>query len=196
VQQLRNVLERVEGRGYKAYKALAGRYEFPDFELFIDHVQGDPFAEPSRIRVRVSIQRAGIPDDLYATRTRRIALEDFIGRSTAAAIRREVRGERGIGKSGEIAITTSAQQVLVRDAVRVADHAVELRMRLGLPARGRTILAREAEAMLFTELPAVIGASLLAAPKVWEAARRHVDSVDDQAWLRGWLALRRSSPSA
>ena len=46
-------LHRMDGRGYKAYKEIKGEYSFPGFTLLIDHVQGDPFATPSRIRVRV-----------------------------------------------------------------------------------------------------------------------------------------------
>ena len=41
----------IEGRSYKAYKSIAGRYEADGFTLAVEHVQGDPFAEPSRLRV-------------------------------------------------------------------------------------------------------------------------------------------------
>ena len=44
---LRKTLSHLDGRGYKAYKQIQGRFEFPDFELLIDHVQGDPFAQPA-----------------------------------------------------------------------------------------------------------------------------------------------------
>ena len=53
-QNLKSILSRIDGRGYKAYKDLQGRYEFAGFELHIDHVQGDPFAAPSKVRVRVA----------------------------------------------------------------------------------------------------------------------------------------------
>ena len=38
VDDLRNVLARIDGRGYKAYKDLQGAYAYPRFLLFIDHV--------------------------------------------------------------------------------------------------------------------------------------------------------------
>ena len=53
LDELRRVLKRIDGKGYKAYKDLEGAYIGKDFFLFIDHVQGDPFASPSKIRLRV-----------------------------------------------------------------------------------------------------------------------------------------------
>ena len=50
---LKRELDRIDGRGYKSYKDLEGQYDFDKFILSIDHVQGDPFAAPSRIRVIV-----------------------------------------------------------------------------------------------------------------------------------------------
>jgi len=61
-QELRKTLGRIDGRGYKAYKDIEGVYDYPEgFTLFVDHVQGDPFASPSRLRVRVTAGQAGFP---------------------------------------------------------------------------------------------------------------------------------------
>ena len=53
MNRLRNLLSKIDGRGYKAYKELEGRYKFPDFELYIEHVQADPYAPPSACRIIV-----------------------------------------------------------------------------------------------------------------------------------------------
>ena len=58
---LRRILQRIDGRGYKAYKDIQGQYRFPQFTLFVDYVQGDPFAAPSRLRVQVPQPVAGYP---------------------------------------------------------------------------------------------------------------------------------------
>ena len=50
---LGTVLRGLDGRGYKAYKAIAGAWDFGDFTLHVDHVQGDPFAAPSRVLIDV-----------------------------------------------------------------------------------------------------------------------------------------------
>jgi predicted ABC-class ATPase len=55
------ILQRIDGKGYKAYQEIGGTYQFQTFTLIIDHVQGDPFAEPSRRRILVTQSRAGFP---------------------------------------------------------------------------------------------------------------------------------------
>ncbi|MFQ6053857.1 MAG: ABC-ATPase domain-containing protein, partial [Candidatus Bathyarchaeia archaeon] len=42
------------------------------FILFIDSVQGDPFASPSRVRTRVDQSLARFPQELYRNKVRRI----------------------------------------------------------------------------------------------------------------------------
>ena len=51
--ELRSLLSRIDHRGYPAYKDTKGQYRFPGYILSIDHVQGDPFASPSKVSVRV-----------------------------------------------------------------------------------------------------------------------------------------------
>ena len=57
---LQKKLLSLDGRGYKAYKDIKGRYAFNDFDLIIDHVQGDPFAAPSKMRIFVPQKTAEI----------------------------------------------------------------------------------------------------------------------------------------
>ena len=49
-EDLKQILERIDHRGYPAYKDTRGVYQFGTYILGIDHVQGDPFAAPSRLR--------------------------------------------------------------------------------------------------------------------------------------------------
>ena len=46
---LQTKLHAIHQKGYPAYKELRGTYQFPNYLLYIDHVQGDPFASPSSI---------------------------------------------------------------------------------------------------------------------------------------------------
>ena len=75
---LKRILSRIDGRSYPAYKGIAGAYEFPHFTLIIDHVQGDPFASPSRVRVRVPQTVAQFPPLLFSNKSRRIGLEGYL----------------------------------------------------------------------------------------------------------------------
>ena len=63
--QLRELLARIDHRGYPAYKDLTGQWDFAGYTLVIDHVQGDPFASPSSVHVEVSGKKAGFPESLY-----------------------------------------------------------------------------------------------------------------------------------
>jgi predicted ABC-class ATPase len=187
MERLREKLLALEGKSYKAYKAIAGVYQYSDFQLSIDHVQGDPFATPSRISLRLDAARAALPAALWASPVRRVALEDYLGRAVARAIRRHVQGRRGSGGSGEMHIATSGQQVLVRNAVLIDAQGLEARLTLGLPADGRRAAGREAAAMFCDELPQVVAASLLFVKLDAAQVQRHVESVEDQDALRRWL---------
>ncbi|MDE0145804.1 MAG: ABC-ATPase domain-containing protein [Nitrospira sp.] len=187
VDDLRNILARIDGRGYKAYKDLQGAYAFPGFTLFIDHVQGDPFASPSKIRVRVPGTVARLPTNLFSSHVRRVALQDFLIREVHHAIRHVCRGNRGIGKSGLVEIDAGSQEVLERTAMVVTPQWVEARLSLGLPAQGRTILGRQAEAMLCQELPEIAERAMKWRSVDQERARTFVDCVDNQESIRAQL---------
>lgn len=181
---LKNTLIRIDGRGYKAYKDINGTYDFGDHLLIIDYVQGDPFASPSRIRVRVPQKVAGFPEDTYSTRSREIGLRDFLTRGFNSACRKYVNGRRGIGKSGIIAMDTPGQEVLERTSIIVTKEHVEARFVMGLPAFGRRIAARHASDMFFEELPRIIESSLLFTNVDVRKLYEHIETIEDADYLR------------
>ncbi len=190
MERLQTLLTRIDGHGYKAYKRLQGEYQFPKFRLHIDHVQGDPFAEPSRCRILVDKTTAAIPLQLYSSQTRRIALEDYLGRSFSRALHGNVQGGRGSGKSGDITMAPYGQQVLRRNSVLIQEGAVELRFQIALPADGRSIASTQAAEMLFRELPLVVAEGILSINNDISTATAHVDSVEEQQHLRNQLKSR------
>ena len=182
---LRSTLLQLDGRGYKAYKEIKGRYEFPNFTLVIDYVQGDPFASPSQFRVLVPQGVAQFPPQLYQTRTREVALRDYLTRQFEQAAR-DVSSRRGTGKSGLIAIARTGQEILERTSAFIDDESVEIRFLLGLPARGRRILGRQAVEMLCEEIPEIVETlrySSLDSQKI----QKHVETAEDADWLRQQL---------
>ena len=188
MEKLRSTLNRIDGRGYKAYKDIEGLYSFPGYTLSIDHVQGDPFALASRVSIRIDLTEAAFPDELFSSTIRKTAFEDFLGRSIASSIKNFVKGQRGTGKSGEIRIEAGGQQVLLRNAVIVSSDAIEARLTVGLPADGRKVLAKHALEMFFCELPKVVDGSLFYKNCDAASIKNHVESVEDQEYLRRWLA--------
>jgi predicted ABC-class ATPase len=188
LQRLRSTLDRIDRKGYGAYKDLSGSHDFESFTLFVDRVQRDPFAPPSLIRIRT--RENTFDPKLFGHPVRRVAFEDFLTRSVERAIRRVVRGNRGSGGSGRVEIQWTSQVVLPRTSMVVAPDYVEARMAVGLPARGRSVDARAAKTMLLEELPEIVRRALVPAPQGGleeEPARLHVEVVEDANHLRGRL---------
>jgi predicted ABC-class ATPase len=190
-RELQAILRRIDGRGYRAYKEIQGRFQLPGFELFVDHVQGDPFAAPSKLRARVPLDLAALPAELVSSAVRRLALGDFLAREIRRAIRSagsgRGRGERGSGKSGLIEIDAGAQEVLERSAVVISPEWVEARLQLGLPAAGRRVLGRDAEELLCRTLPSVVERGLLWSKLPREQAQHFVHCVENQEHIRAQL---------
>ena len=70
---LRRILGHIDGRGYKAYRDIRGDFAFDVFTIHVDHVQGDPYAAPSKLRLRVPQTRAALPGELFDNPPRRRA---------------------------------------------------------------------------------------------------------------------------
>lgn len=66
-EDLKQILERIDHRGYPAYKDTRGAYQFGTYILGIDHVQGDPFAAPSRLHIQVAGRAARDSGEIYMT---------------------------------------------------------------------------------------------------------------------------------
>ncbi len=183
-EDLRRTLIRIDGKGYKAYKAIEGGYNFGSFGLFVDHVQGDPFASPSRIRAVVDLSQSRIPGELYRGKVRCIAFRDYLARIFSDRLKSVVKGQRGIGKSGLISIDRGGQEVLDRTAVMINKEKLEVRFVVGLPASGRTILGKEASEIFFDEIPRVVEGSLFVESLSIAKTRNHVETIEDQEFLR------------
>lgn len=183
--ELREQLKRIDHRSYPAYKELRGQYDFGDYILSIDHVQGDPFAAPSRLSVLVSGSRAGFPAELFDTMPKRITLQDQMTRAFGRAIQKGSFQAKGSGKSGLLSVSRCGQQVLERTALRIAgDGAITLRFEAGFPASGRTIQAGELGKMLFTILPEGVRSSLFYERADREKLKRAVRLCENQQFIR------------
>ena len=188
--QLLQTLHRINGKGYKAYKDIKGVYDFADFALSIDYVQGDPFAVPSRLSIQIPSSQAGLPSELYANKIRKVALADFLTRGFQEAIHRTAQGKRGSGNSGLFTIDCGRQEVLERNSVLITADFVEARFGVGLPAAGRRILGHEAEQMLLHELPRIADQALFYKNLSAQLLEQHVQVVEDQQALREQLEER------
>ncbi|HBN55500.1 MAG TPA: isopentenyl-diphosphate delta-isomerase, partial [Lachnospiraceae bacterium] len=190
---LRTMLRSIDHKSYPAYKSLAGVYQYQNFTLSIDHVQGDPFASPSSLHVEIPHKAAGFPTAYYEKDCSRIALQDFLTRQFASQFEDYNFKAKGSGKSGLLSITRCRQEVLDRSACQISENKIVARFHVGFPALGRTINAGELEKILFDFLPRCVENSFyyrkLDAKKV-EAA---IFLAEDQEALRNILTEEKLS---
>ena len=194
-KELKSLLQRIDGKGYKAYKDLQGMYNLEGFHLAVDYVQGDPFASPSRIRAVVPMNRAGFPRDSFDTPVKKEALKDYLTRSFHETLKKEYSGAKGTGKSGMISIDAPGQEVLERTSIYIDQEKVEVRLEVGLPAGGRRVLGRVCEKMLMESLPPFIEKNLyyknVNQEALWKSLRLREDQ--EALWTvmkeKGWIAF-------
>ncbi|MGH1344000.1 MAG: P-loop domain-containing protein [Nannocystales bacterium] len=151
---LQALLRRLDGGSYGAYKRIRGLWAGDQLDVAIDHVQGDPFAAPSVVRVRV--RHHGYEPAALRAGPGRVALCDLLLRRFAAATRKSAR--KGSGKSGVIDVDAGGAALLARSGCDIVDDAIELRFRVGLPAAGRRVLGRVAAELLCDAIPAMADA--------------------------------------
>lgn len=183
---LRNLLMRIDHRGYPAYKDTKDKYQFDQYVLSIDHVQGDPFAAPSKVSVHVPGRVAGFGRECFESNERRIAFQDFLLRRMALKVKDFSFKAKGSGKSGLIGISHPGQEILERSACTVdpATGNLVVRMEIGFPANGRTINAGELIKILFDFLPLCVRQTLLASTCPKASLEKVLFLADDQKAIR------------
>lgn len=183
-EDLRVSLRAINRKSYPAYKSLAGSYSFGKYILNIEHVQGDPFAAPSRLSVKVNHKIAGFPAEYYGTKWNKTALEDYLIRRFHKQADRFCFQAKGSGKSGIITVSRPGQEVLERTACEVGGDGITVRFEVGFPANGRTINATELEKILFDFLPVCVEQSLYYAKTPKQELERVIFLVEDQQYIR------------
>ena len=191
-QDLKDLLFRINRKSYPAYKDTKGSYRFPGYVLSIDHVQGDPFAAPSKISLHIKGAQAGFPESLYATREMRIALQNQLIRGFAAHIEKYNFRAKGSGKSGLIAISKPGQEILERSACTMDAKNGDLiiRLEVGFPANGRTINSGELIKILFDFLPVCVKDALFYRNLDARKLEQVRALAEDQTFIRKELAAR------
>lgn len=185
--ELRALLKSIDHKGYPAYKSAAGEWNFQKYILGIDHVQSDPFASPSSLRVELPCQMSGLPTEYYKEDCSRIALQDFLTRQLSKQFEQYNFKAKGSGKSGLLSISRCGQEVLERSACQIAKGKLTVRFHVGFPAFGRTINSGELEKILFEFLPRCIEGSLFYKNLDQKKVERAVFLAEDQEEIRKFL---------
>ena len=184
--ELQTLLRQIDHKGYPAYKDTRGKYQFQQYILSIDHVQGDPFAAPSKVSLIVPGRVAGFDRACYESRVRKIAFQDYLLRRMAAKIRDYSFKAKGSGKSGLLSVSHPGQEILERSACTVNTGTGDLtvRMEIGFPANGRTINSGELAKILFDFLPVCVRQTLLASSCPKDGLEKVLFLADDQQFIR------------
>ena len=188
--QLEQQLMSIHRKSYPAYKSLAGSWQFPGFILHIDHVQGDPFAAPSKVSVEVSQKTAAFPEELFDRKDKRIALQDHLTREFSRQVGEYMFQAKGSGKSGLISISRCGQEVLERTALEMNGKRILVRFEVGFPANGRTINAPELKKILFDYVPQCVKRALYYKNLNPKVLREVADLAEDQTFIREELKKR------
>ena len=183
-EDLRRLLESIDRKSYPAYKSAQGAYSFGSFVLSIDHVQGDPFASPSKVSITVPHQKAGYPASLFDTPWKRTAFEDYLVRQFAREIAQFNFKAKGSGKSGLIATSTPGPEILSRTACQCSQTGITARFEVGFPAFGRTINSGELIKILFDFLPRCVRGVFFYASRNPKEVQAVADLAEDQHFIR------------
>ena len=181
---LRKLLESIDRRSYPAYKDARGSYDFSDYVLTIDHVQGDPFASPSKLSVFIPHQKAGYPADYFDTPWKQTALEDYLVRQFYQEIAKYNFKAKGSGKSGLITTSHPGPEVLSRTACDCNAKGITVRFECGFPANGRTINSGELIKILFDFLPRCAKSVLYFKNRRPGEVKSVIDLAEDQQFIR------------
>ncbi len=183
-EDLRRLLESIDRKSYPAYKSAQGAYDFGSYTLSIDHVQGDPFASPSKISITVSHAKAGFPAAFFDQPWKKTAFEDDLVRQFGREIAQFNFKAKGSGKSGLLAISTPGPEILSRTACECGKNGISVRFQVGFPAFGRTINSGELIRILFDFLPRCVRNVLFASPQNKKRLQEVANLAEDQQFIR------------
>lgn len=184
---LKKQLLSIHRKSYPAYKSLKGVYDFGEYTLSIDHVQGDPFASPSHVTIRIPFSVHRFPKDLYKTPETKAAFEDHLLRRFASQIRKFSFQAKGSGKSGLLSVSSCGQEIISRTACEICsskDSTLIFRFHIGFPANGRTINATELEKILFDFLPSCVERGCLYRTCDKKKLTETFELAEDQTFIR------------
>ena len=188
--QLRQLLHSINRKSYPAYKSLRGTYAFDRYILSIDHVQGDPFASPSHVSVKLSHKDTGFPTEYYRDALTSTTLGDFLNRQFEQQVNRFTFRAKGSGKSGLISVSRCGQEVLSRTACEITARGITARFFIGFPANGRTINSTELEKILFDFLPVCVEKAFFYRNTDHKKLEQAIFLAEDQEFIRRELPAR------
>ena len=154
-EDLCRLLISIDHRGYPAYKDTRGRWSYGNYILSIDHVQGDPYAPPSRVLLRSKLATLGYAPEWSSGFERRLALSDFLLRRLGGLVQ-----EKYSGKDAAVVFDSAGPEMLVRNSLWIDNGELRACLQVRLPGEGRKIQAEAAAEILTMVMPDLVSAGL------------------------------------
>ena len=146
----------LNGKNYGLYKSLADKpWDFGDFVLEFIHVQGDPYAPPSRVLLRSKLATLGYAPEWSSGFERRLALSDFLLRRLGGLVQ-----EKYSGKDAAVVFDSAGPEMLVRNSLWIDNGELRACLQVRLPGDGRKIQAEAAAEILTMVMPDLVSAGL------------------------------------
>jgi len=195
-KDLHDLLISLNGKGYISYKTLQEKsYPFPPFTLRFEHVQGDPFAAPSRLSLSTKLSEIGFSSTFYNTPVKKLALEDHLLRVVHKKNSTLQGRVTGSGRSGEISVQSPSQKVILRSGIKINNDSITVILFAGLPGNGRNVFAQECVRLFSELLPSVWEECLSADSLDLKEIQNSIKTLEDYFSLRnaldknGWVAF-------
>lgn len=132
----------------------------------------------------------GIPDELLDSKSKIIAVSDFLTREFYKKAEIYSQKINATGGSGMIVIDRCGQEMLERTSVLIKDNRVEVRFEIGLPAAGRRVLGKEANRIFSQTLVKIVDAALLYENIDHNELKNQISLMIDQEYIREELKRR------
>ncbi len=132
-------------------RRLAGRHNDRDLVLEIDHIQGDPYAPASRLRLVMGKSFHPLFGKIPDTPMHRLATEELFLREFAKRLPSESM-PNGDGPGGRLKTVRPNAQIRRRSAVSYGPYGLTLRFSYSFPAHSRRILGEPASEVLGNRL--------------------------------------------
>jgi predicted ABC-class ATPase len=152
LRKLRLYLRDLDGKPFGQLRKLSGTHPDRDLALSLDHIQGDPYAPASRLRLDLHPTfhpNLVLPADPFE----RLALEDLFLREFSARLPAESI-PAGDGPGGRVRTVRPDETIRPRSAC-ACGRSLTLRFSFSFPAQGRRILSEPAAAVLADRVPAL-----------------------------------------
>ncbi len=182
--EIGEICKDLDMKGYKRYKSLYSYlFSYDDFKMKFEKVQGDPFAPPSYVSLRLKVNLRKFKE---VGRGWRIPFEDFCARILYSSLKR--RSEKlGTGNSGFLGIPKPSPRILKRSCCEVYEEGISFRFFVGLPAKGRRIYGRALREILERKIPGVVREVKDKISELFEKICEHIRLYQDQEYIRRFL---------